>query len=195
MNNDMFFISEIEDAIESENPYSALEFKISEIISTGQRPGYTNGLYQFDAFLNKIREIIEYQLLDEQYVKLIEGLWNLYCDGMEKRGYLDLLISRDSEPIATIPVKPTKVAYEINNVSPAFYSFELSSGRLLWEGLVYKTDLLWKFANPGKDFRLAADTDGAPPKPTREMTLLDGEVIIRIFPGLEVGSIQIDLVI
>lgn len=191
----MYFIAKIEEAIESGDPYSALESKIAEIISTGQQPGYTNGFYQFDLFLNKIREIIEYQLLDEQYVKQIEGLWNLYCDGMEKRGYLDLLISKDAGLIATIPVKPTKVEYEINNVSPAFYSFELSSGRLLWEGPVYKTDLLWTFANPGEDFRLAADTDDAPPKPTREMILLDGEVIIRVFPGIEVGSIQIDLVI
>lgn len=193
MNNDMFFISKIEEAIESDDPYSALELKIAEIISTGQQPGYTNDLYQFGIFLFKIREIIEYQLLDEPYVKQIEELWNLYCDGMARRGYLDLLIFKDADLIATIPLASPHVEYGINNVSPAFYSFELSSGRLLWEGPLSKTDLLWAFASPDKDIKLAADTDGTQPKPTRELILLNGEMIIRIFPGIEAGSIRIDL--
>jgi len=193
MNNDLFFISKIEDAIEAEDPYSELETKIAEIISTGQQPGYTNGLYLFSVFFNKIKKIIDNKLLETQYVKKIEQLWSIYAEVAAQKDFLELFVYKGTEMIAAIPLKTTHLVYEIKGVSPALYSFALSSGRVIWKGQIEKTDLLWSYAYPEKDFRLAADTEGDLPKPTKQIAIFDGEIIVRVFSAIETGNIQIEV--
>jgi hypothetical protein len=40
---------------------------------------------------------------------------------------------------------------------------------------------------------MAADTGEAGNQPTLEEDLLDGEVVLRVFPGLEGGSMEIEM--
>jgi len=192
MNKDLFFIPMIADTIDAEETKSALEATIAEIISTGMQPGYSNGLNQFRMFFNKVLELIEKSSLEIDSFKKIEFLWEIYSMSAKKDS-LELFGYRNTEKVASIPLKSAHIVHEMKGMLPAMYSFELNSGRLLWEGRIDKDDLLWAYARPGEGYRLAADTEGFLPKPTKEIVLLNGEIILRVFPALESGNIQIEV--
>jgi len=83
---------------------------------------------------------------------------------------------------------------EPDQVSPIFpgkYMIRFSNGRVLWEGDITREDVIWTYAFPGRDLPMAAETEPLHQDPTRTLTLLDGELIIYVFAGLESGKIRI----
>ena len=105
-----------------------------------------------------------------------------------------IIIKKGGEYINSIKLENLPVTKEIKNVKPGNYEFMLDTGRLLWEDSLTEKDLLWAYAFPEQDLPLAADTGGETiPRPTREMRLLNGEVIIRIFPEIETGRIEVEV--
>ena len=81
----------------------------------------------------------------------------------------------------------------LDNINPGFHSLSLDTGRVLWEGELTESHLLWAVAFPGEPLPMAADTGEAGNQPTLEEDLLDGEVVLRVFPGLEGGSMEIEM--
>ena len=79
----------------------------------------------------------------------------------------------------------------IGSIFPGHYVVRLSNGRTLWEGELSQVDVIWTYAFPQKDFPLAAETETRHQEPTRSLSLLDGELIIHIFAGLESGRLII----
>lgn len=79
------------------------------------------------------------------------------------------------------------------SIPPGHYALMLDSGLLIWEGKLSDRELIWSVAYPGKALDLAADTGETPLQPTVEETLLGGELILRVFPGLENGSLEIEV--
>lgn len=83
---------------------------------------------------------------------------------------------------------------ESDLVSPIFpgkYTIRFSNGRVLWEGDITREDVIWTHAFPGRDLPMAAETETLQQEPTRILTLLDGELIIYVFAGLENGRFRI----
>lgn len=111
-------------------------------------------------------------------------------DTMPPQAELDVI--RDGKVVATIQLVSKQTFYRINDIEPGCYAFSLLSGRLLWEVKLTEKDLLLTAADPGTNLRLAADTgEKRQLSPSREMAVLDGELIFRVFPGLENGWIEI----
>jgi len=81
----------------------------------------------------------------------------------------------------------------LDNINPGFHSLSLDTGHVLWEGELTESHLLWAVAFPGEPLPMAADTGEAGNQPTLEEDLLDGEVVLRVFPGLEGGSMEIEM--
>ena len=81
----------------------------------------------------------------------------------------------------------------ISNVAPGEYALALDTGWVIWEGTLTDQDLIWAAAFPGRPLRLAADTGEAQLQPTVEESLLRGELILRVFPGLESGHLEIEV--
>ena len=79
----------------------------------------------------------------------------------------------------------------IGSIFPGHYVVRLTNGRTLWEGELSREDVIWTYAFPQKDFPLAAETETRHQEPTRSLSLLDGELIIHIFAGLESGRLII----
>ena len=89
-------------------------------------------------------------------------------------------------------MKLTDTSHYIKDIRPGDYNFSLGSGRLLWEVTLEDKDLHLTSASPGTNLPLAADTgEKRQPTASREMSVLGGEIVIRIFPGLESGWIEI----
>lgn len=79
------------------------------------------------------------------------------------------------------------------NIEPGLYSIKLSNGRVLWEGNVEAKDVIWEEAFPGRDYSMAADTEEAESKPTRTEEILNGEITLAFYAGLESGRIKLSL--
>lgn len=84
----------------------------------------------------------------------------------------------------------------IDGISPGDYSLILANnGWVIWAGRLTAKDLVWAEAYGAKDLDLAAETGDTHRRPTREIVLLDGDVILRTFPGIESGSIEVELAV
>ena len=63
----------------------------------------------------------------------------------------------------------------------------LSTGRRLWEGILTRSDLLCE----GRPLALAADENGLAGEPAREIAMLSGEIVVKVYRGLESGVLEI----
>ena len=79
----------------------------------------------------------------------------------------------------------------ISHIIPGRYKVQFSNGRVLWEGEVRREDVLWAYAFPEEDLRMAAETEPYQQDPTRTISLLDGELTIQFFAGLEKGELRL----
>ena len=102
---------------------------------------------------------------------------------------IEIEIIRDNETIASKPLAQTEIM--IKGITPGLYQIGLSTGMLLWEGQLAEEDLIWSSAFPERDLPMAAETELSDWEPTKIISILDGEIVIHIFAGLESGEIKI----
>lgn len=99
-----------------------------------------------------------------------------------------IVVERDGGPIAEIVLGAGR-GY-IGNLRPGHYVLRTSAGRVIWRGDLTEKELLWMAAYPDRALELAASTGEEVREPTAEH-LLDGEVVLRIFAGIESGGVEI----
>jgi len=104
----------------------------------------------------------------------------------------DVHLTRDGEQIGSAPFTAAARTASIPNITPGDYQLTLSTGRILWEDTLAVTDCIWTDAFPGEPVALAAATDGVPRRPSRVTSLLDGELILRVYPGIEFGRVELE---
>ena len=105
----------------------------------------------------------------------------------------EIIIERNGEPFASISCEQLPVTSEIENVTHGFYSVKFDTGRIIWEEKLTEQELIWIYAFPEQALDLAADTEVAIERTTREITLLNGSLIIRVFPGAESGLLELNI--
>jgi hypothetical protein len=108
-------------------------------------------------------------------------------------GQMKIIVTKNGDTIGSIPAEPSVFAQTIRNVTPGFYEVRLNTGRVLWQADLIEEDLLWSAAFPEQALDLAADTGESFPRITKEFTILDGEITIRVFPEIESGRIEIEV--
>ncbi len=79
------------------------------------------------------------------------------------------------------------------DILPGRYTLSLDTGLLLWQGIFTESDLIWREAFPGEPLEMAAATDDLAQRSTVDEPLLEGELRMRAFPGIECGRIEIEL--
>jgi hypothetical protein len=85
-----------------------------------------------------------------------------------------------------IPAAPSSIV----SISPGTYTVQLSNGRVLWEGELTREDVIWTYAFPQKDLPMAAKTEAPEQESTKTIQLLNGELIMEVFAGLETGTFK-----
>jgi len=105
----------------------------------------------------------------------------------------ELIVEKEGKRIGSIPFENEPASKTIRNLKPGLYMIKLDTGRVLWQDRLTEKDLLWIYAFPEQDLDLAADTGDAMPRKTREIELLDGEVIVRVFPEIESGRLELEI--
>jgi hypothetical protein len=105
----------------------------------------------------------------------------------------EIIVERNGKSIASIPCEHLPVTKEIRGLKPGHYTVRLDTGRVIWEGELTQEELIWTAAFPEQALDLAADTGEAAARTTREATLLNGELIIRVFPEIEGGRLELKI--
>jgi hypothetical protein len=103
---------------------------------------------------------------------------------------LDIFYNRVLLQKLVLPELPGTIALE--NLTPGFYQIQLSTGRVIWQDMLTAEDLLWSKAYPMKQLELAAETDETKPDQIRSITTFQESITIRIYPGIEGGSMELE---
>ncbi len=111
--------------------------------------------------------------------------------GANKLSVLELY--HEQARIGLIPLTGLAASETIADIEPGRYLIKLGTGLVIWSGMFSAQDLLWTEAFGRRGLSLAAETEDSRQKPTRQEILLDGEVILRIYAGLEKGCIEVEL--
>ena len=138
---------------------------------------------QKEALIATLRSYPEW---DAEYVRIVEGAQALFPPRIQ----LKVEVLRKNQIIGSFPISPDPAI--ISAITPGNYTVQFSNGRILWEGALVKEDLIWAYAFPGKDLAMAAETEVSQREPTRKISLLNGEITVSVFAGLETGQIRIE---
>jgi len=105
----------------------------------------------------------------------------------------EIIIEKNGERIASIPCGNFPVTHKIQNVTPGLYTISLDTGRILWQEDLTEQELIWTIAFPEQALDLAADTGEGVERSRREIRLLDGRLVIRVFPEIESGRLELTI--
>jgi len=136
------------------------------------------------AIIDLIQSRPQWQQEYEQLASEISGLET-------KPRRLEISVYREEKLIGTTVLEKIPGSQTIDKITPGCYTVSLATGRVIWQGELTEQDLIWRAAFPGEPVDLAADTGGAASKSTRQFKLLDGEMTLRVFAGLESGKLEI----
>ena len=189
MSNDLYFIPLLEAAFERPCPGEALRLAFQRIDQLGDEAEYRKGYCQFLRFMELVRQRQDNLREDVCVPADAQGM-----DGdapEESVCSAGFVLEQLNGPAVRQAAVPVPGSTSLVRITPGRYSLHLETGRLLWTGSLRSTELLWEEAYPGEPLQLAADTAEDGRQATRELVLLDGEVVLRVLPGLESGCLEI----
>jgi len=102
-------------------------------------------------------------------------------------------IEKDGKLIASQICDKESLPIIIPGLSRGEYRIILSNGREIWRRKLNDTELRWQIAFPDEQYPAAAMTEPPMYKSTISESMLTG-LKIEIFPGIEIGTMQISLV-
>lgn len=215
MSKDLYFVRKIADALGAPE---ALEAAFAEINLLGQIPSYSRGHEQFRALMWHIRDAVEnrtpapnYLLSSLKELSSQAGIDLPECEGSAdlapwwletNEGRIDsdneepigsLLLVHNQRTIARIPVTLAGNIHLVTGALPGLYSLRCDSGCFIWERELSAQDLIWSLAFPGQAMEMVAHTDDRHERVTIEEKLLDGALLIRVFPGIRSGRVEIQV--
>jgi len=181
------FMAEVKRNWENRSPSDDIELRIVQDLvlqlGTGLWEGDTS---EIQAALKLIKS---YPRLWEEFNKLCQET----SEPETTHRNIEVVIERDGEPFGSILFDAPPCIKKIKNVKPGFHTFQLTTGRIIWQGEFTEKEIFWSKAFPEQALALAADTGDKTIIMTREIKLMDGEWIIRVIPEIESGCIEICL--
>ena len=165
MSDDLYFVELIADALHSDDPERALARALQQIRDDGLRLVDPRPWQQFCAFMQEVRSSLA----------------------------IEFVVRQQSRVVGQITVRAGMGVRVLSGIVAGSYEIRLSTGRVVWRAELTNEDLLWHVAYPGEDLRMAADSDGVADIPSRRELLLDGDVELLLFPGINSGRIGMRL--
>ena len=109
------------------------------------------------------------------------------------KDHFEILIERNDKAIFKVKINEGQIKETIRNVKPGRYVFRSISNSILWQGELYKDELLWAEAFPEEPLLLAADTGETSLHPTKEIKLLNDKITVHVFPEIESGRLELEI--
>ncbi len=183
MNNELYFIPIIADALRKPNQTAAFYEAFQRIMTDGQNEAFDAGYRQFLQFVARSFECWEAQPLETPSV--------LWPRANERGRACGIRLERGNQHVGGFDVDHVPFRTTIVDVRPGHYRLVTETSWQLWDATLTPRELYWTQAFPTQDFPLAAQTEDLIVKPTYETQLLDGALTIRAYPGLEGGRLEV----
>ena len=185
MQDDLFFVPMITHALQQPDPKAAMLGVFEEIRRMGQESRHVRGYQQFLQFMESVDQARLQETPEELGAQILAA--------MDRPLSIEIIIERNDNVVATCSFEQPFGARNVDGIAPGDYRVKLDTGCVLWEGNLSERELLWSKAFPGKPLKMAADSGQPTGEPTREISLLDGTVILRVYAGVESGFMEIEL--
>lgn len=183
MSEDLYFISRIAAALQEPDPRKALDRAFRRIQEFGRARKYQRGYEQFLRFMQAVG-YRPHEALPRHVERPPEPT--------VRPAVLVVRLERDGHSPVTVSWGSGQRTGIFGDIMPGRYRLVLETGWVLWEGHLRAEDLLWSSAHPESPLRLAADTGTRADVSTREIRLLDGAMLLRVYAGLEAGWLEIE---
>jgi hypothetical protein len=222
MANELYFIRILQEALQNPQPRVALDQALAEIGRLGAQEAYRSGWENFQRFMAEVsscRDLLRSDAVRELIVALATDSPEL--DPQQRQAALEVIHSnpqwhreyeqmraqlvpesgrepaaiqvyRDGNRVGEMTFVEPGASRSLGQITPGLYLLKLSTGLVLWEGELAGPDLFWAEAFGAENLKLAAETEQVQRQPTGEIELLRGEVILRIFAGLECGDLEVE---
>ena len=190
MTRDLYFVNILNQALRDPHPREALRRAFAEIEALGKRPGYRKGYEQFLRFMSLVKANTEAggSAIDPEALR--SNLDDLAGATEPMTSLPALVLECGGRIIASIPVAGRGSLGIVGGLAPGSYLVRLETGRILWQGELDKSDLIWRHAFPEEPLPLAAETDEITCRIGGQILLLDGEIVIRLVPGRVSGQME-----
>ena len=191
--NDLYFIPILARALRHTDPTKPLQEAFRRIREMGQQTQYQVGHEQFLRFLKEVATVEG--STDASASRLLQSLLDRFT-AAEEDGHTDsvtLFLEHDGQRIADLEFPFQGGTRSIGDIQPGLHTLLLDTGRVIWESVLTEGDLLWARAFPGQPLELAAGLREADGRPTITETLLEGEIVLRVFAGVEAGQIAVEV--
>ncbi len=221
MSHELYFVPILAQAIAGLGGRDPLVKAFAAIEEMGRKPGYEEGYHNFCWFLAEAvgrRRLLDEHSLRTELVEWIAGtpieteprpsvlsrlvsriLWmkeefdSLDQAFLTRRPAFTVELLRDGEPVATLTFETAQGRQAVESIGPGHYTLGLDSGLVLWEGVLTAADLIWTEAFGSDGLALAAETADVRRRVGREIRVAEAGLVLRLFPGLESGMLEIEL--
>ena len=206
--NGLCFIPMIARALHDSEVHRALRDVFARMEQLGRCQSYEPGAGQFQRFMNAAMAVADRASSEEsgsleEWMRVLasgdpengrfETLMNKILDLPRGSEPPELIVFRDDREIGTITVTIDGSAGRLSNISAGGYRVASRTGWTLWEGQLSAEQVRWSSAFPGRPYEVAADTERRKRVATLTETLLDGELVLYVFPRVECGQLTVEL--
>ena len=202
MANELYFMPIIERALKQPDAKSALVEAFKEIERLGSDPSYRVGYANFKRFMRAAAradmwdsdsESVGGPDMPPEWLEEFEQCCS-ELEPLEGPGdYPVIVIEQEDRPVGRIVFQKIPDSGAVDGIVPGMYCVRFDSGQVLWEGELAAKDVLWAIAFPGEGLKMAADTTAGSGRASREISLLGGEIVLRVYPGPECGRMEIEI--
>jgi len=148
----------------------------------------TNGFEDSEGEKQAVLDLIySHSPWQREYEQLLADIKHL----QKRSPPLLLSVLRDGKSFRTMEWEKVPGRRTIEQVVPGHYALSVATGWVIWQGDLTEGDLIWTAAFPGAPLDLAAATGETQTGSTRQFRLLDGEITLQVFAGLETGRLDI----
>lgn len=223
MSHELYFVPVLAKALQAHDVRRSLESALGVIERLGQEAGYEEGYGNYRRFL--LEASARRRLLDEYDMRtaILENATGTLgetkhgevsfatasdCGGGLKDDYYTLCracrphsrppslqLMRDTQQIAEWVLTSLCTRQLVADASPGHYVLRLDMGLVVWEATLNADDLIWAEAFAGRDLPLAAEAGECRRQASREVRIPDSHLLLYVFPGIENGSIEIELML
>jgi len=184
MHDDLYFLPIIAEALGRREVGEAIHEAIRRIEEMGRDDCYRRGYEQFLLFMawgdSARRRRVDYG-------PKADGR-----QGRVGRGSVVILVEREGQVLASLSSDRTQAPWIAEGITPGRYRLATDTGWVLWEGNLSARDVLWAKAYGRRPIEMAADTGQAAGRPTREIATANAGLIVRVYAGIETGTLEID---
>lgn len=184
MRDDLYFIPMIAAALQEPDPKVAMIATFERIRAMGKGPRYQRGYRQLMDFMASA--------VSGRWEDAAEEVGATILEELDRPLAAEIVVERDGVVVGSCRFEQATGVEAVGNIKPGNYRLQLDTGLLLWAGKLADEDLLWAKAHPGRDLPMAADTGESSRQPTRRFDLLDGAVVLRVYAGVESGTLEIE---